>query len=71
MELMGVLKRTKINFEAALKQFNVLLPDKIRQPFIDGLNKCRDAGKGIKDTCEFGYTFTKCIQESMDVFVFP
>lgn len=67
------LKRTKINYDAAIKQFNVLLPEEMKQPFVDALNSCKDAAKGLntKDLCEVGFVFTKCMQEKVDNFVFP
>lgn len=65
------MKRSKINIEAALKQFNMLLPDSIKEPFINGFNICKDKPKGLKDQCEAGFTLTKCMQENIKGFVFP
>lgn len=65
------MKRSKIVVEGATKQFDVLLPDSMKESYKKALNTCKDEAKGIKDTCEAGFLFTKCFQLNIDEFFFP
>ncbi len=41
---MVLLREGVANFDFVLKQMNRLLPDELREPYVNGLNACRDAG---------------------------
>lgn len=64
-------KRTKVLVDAAIKQFDVLLPDERKDSFKNALKVCQNEGQGLKDVCEFGFLLTKCFQEKIPNFVFP
>lgn len=73
MEILGMVKRTKMLPEAAKKQFEVLLPEEIKISYVSAIDKCVPlvVSKGIKDTCELGFEITKCFKASMSTFYFP
>lgn len=71
MELFGVVKRTKVLPEAAVKQFDVLLPDEYKKHYMNAMDTCKGVVAGIKDLCELGFAITKCFQGSMPTFFFP
>lgn len=71
MEILGIVKRTKVLPDAAKKQFEVLLPDELKQDYLNAIEKCIPVAKGVKDTCELGFVLTKCFKSSMSKLYFP
>lgn len=65
------MKKSKIMVEAALKQFDLLLPDDMKEPYKNAMNICKDSTKGVKDSCEAAYTLTQCFFKNNDKFMFP
>lgn len=64
------MKKSKVNYEGALKQFDVLLPADYKEPFKHGLEKCKDSTGGVKNACEASYNFLKCFYENNSKFDF-
>lgn len=44
LELMQVSKKGKLNYDSAIKQINSMLPEHLREDYINGLNTCKEAG---------------------------
>lgn len=44
MELMTIIRNGVPNFDLTVKQMNVMLPEELREPYINGVNACRNAG---------------------------
>lgn len=65
------MKKSKVQLEGALKQFDLLLPDDYKEPYKNSLIKCKDEGKGNKDACEVAYAILQCFYKNNDKFVFP
>lgn len=65
------MKKSKVMVEAALKQFDLLLPDDMKEPYKTSLNICKDSTKGVKDNCEAAYILTQCFFKNNDRFLFP
>lgn len=65
------MKKSKILYESAIKQFDLLLPDDMKEPYKNSLNVCKDVIKGIKDGCEAGIILVQCFFKNNDKFIFP
>lgn len=44
MELMTLLRNGVPNFDMAVKGIKSMLPEELREPYINGINACRNAG---------------------------
>lgn len=44
MELMTLLRNGVANFDLAVRQMKTMLPEELREPYINGVNACRNAG---------------------------
>lgn len=64
------MKKSKVNYEGALKQFDVLLPADYKEPFKSALEKCKDSTAGIKNACDAAYAFLKCFYDNNSKFTF-
>lgn len=64
------MKKAKVNFAAAMKQIEILLPDELKEPNRNALTICKDSTQGIKDNCEAGYALVKCLYKNNPKFVF-
>nr|AWC08421.1 odorant-binding protein 10 [Bradysia odoriphaga] len=75
MEMSGIMKKNKVNYEAAIKTMEKLLSDDLLEENKNGLTKCKDSANGIKDNCEAGFVLVKCIYDNRnmnrDEFPFP
>lgn len=65
------MKKSKVLKDAALKQFDLLLPEELKEPYRNALEICKDAAKGITGQCEVAYAFTQCFAKNNDRFLFP
>lgn len=64
------MKKNKMNFDAAMKQFDLLLPDSYREPYKSALTACKDSNAGIKDACDAALAILKCFYEKNSMFTF-
>lgn len=64
------MKKNKITYESAMKQFDTLLPEDYKQPYKDALTKCKDSTGGEKNACDASYKFLKCFYENNSKFTF-
>lgn len=64
------MKKNKINYDAAMKQFDTLLPDNMRDPYKEALTKCKDVAGGEKNPCEVAYKLIMCFRNNNPMFTF-
>lgn len=64
------MKKSKINFEGAIKQFDVLLPDDYKEPYKSALTICKDSANGEKNACEAAYKLLICFKDNNPKFTF-
>lgn len=65
------MKKNKLNPEGALKQFDALLPESMKEPYKNALIACKDSLNGIKNPCDAAFAFLKCFQANNPKFAFP
>ncbi|XP_045499547.1 general odorant-binding protein 72-like isoform X1 [Colias croceus] len=72
MKMANAIKNGKLNYEAAMKQADLLLPDEIKEPTKAAITACRKVADSYKDLCEASFHATKCIyNHNPSVFFFP
>lgn len=64
------MKKNKMNFDAAMKQFDLLLPDEYREPYKSALTTCKDSSAGIKEACDAALALLKCFSANNSKFTF-
>lgn len=64
------MKKNKVTYESAAKQFDVLLPEDYKGPFQHALTTCKDATGGAKNACDAAYNFLKCFYDNNSKFTF-
>lgn len=64
------MRKSKINYEAALKQFDLLLPDDIRDDWKNAMTACKDSTDGEKNGCEAAHKFALCFANANPSFGF-
>lgn len=64
------MRKNKLNFDAAMKQFDTLLPDNMKDDYKNGLNACKDAIGGEKNPCDAAFKLIKCNAENNPSFTF-
>ncbi|XP_055326705.1 uncharacterized protein LOC129580384 [Sitodiplosis mosellana] len=70
IEMMGMMKKNKVLYDSAMKQFDVLLPDEYKEPYKHALNSCKDATGGAKNACDAAYNLLKCFYANNTKFTF-
>lgn len=71
LEMMRISKKGKMLYDSSAKQISSVLPEHMRDTYMNALNACKDAGKGVKDSCEAAYAMLKCFYENNPMFIFP
>nr|ALS03863.1 odorant-binding protein 15 [Ectropis obliqua] len=72
MKMANAIKNGKLNYEAAIKQADLLLPDEIKEPAKESITVCRKVSDQYKDICEASFHTTKCIYNNNPAaFYFP
>lgn len=64
------MKKNKVNAEAAMKQFDTLLPDHMKGPYKEALQKCKDVAGGEKNPCEVAFKLINCFRANCPIFTF-
>lgn len=64
------MRKSKVNVEAALKQFDLLLPDSMKDAWKSAMNACRDSNDGEKNACEAAYKVVSCFAKNNEKWVF-
>lgn len=64
------MKKNKILYDAAMKQFDVLLPEDYKEPYKHAMEKCKDATGGAKNPCDAALNFLKCFYDNNSKFTF-
>lgn len=64
------MKKSKVNYDGAMKQFDTLLPEELVEPYKKGLNICKDAPGGEKNACEAAYKLITCFHSNTPEFTF-
>lgn len=64
------MKKNKINYDGAMKQFDALLPDEMVEPYKAALTTCKDSTNGEKNACEAAYKFLICFYNNNPKFTF-
>lgn len=64
------MRKSKVNFDAAMKQFDILLPDDMRDDYKAALTRCKDSTNGEKNACEAAYKMVVCFSTDNDKFTF-
>lgn len=64
------MKKNKITYESAVRQFEGLLPEEYKAPYKHALDACKDATGGAKNQCDVAYNFLKCFHDNNTKFTF-
>ncbi|XP_050344023.1 general odorant-binding protein 72-like [Nymphalis io] len=72
MKMANAIKNGKFNYDAAMKQADLLLPEEIKEPAKEAITACRKTADSYKDVCEASFYLTKCIyNHNPSIFYFP
>lgn len=64
------MKKNKVTYDSAMKQFDVLLPDELKSDYKKALNTCKDATGGEKVPMEAALNVVKCLYANIPNFTF-
>lgn len=64
------MRKSKINYEASIKQFDVLLPDSMREAYKNAMSICKDSTDGEKNACEAAFKMITCFANNNPKFTF-
>lgn len=45
LEMMNLVRRGKLNYDSAVKQINLFMPDGMKEVYLGGVDKCRYSGE--------------------------
>ncbi|XP_049874881.1 general odorant-binding protein 72-like [Pectinophora gossypiella] len=62
-QMTQVVKNNKLNYEASLKQVDIMYPPELKDSAKAAIEKCKDISKKYKDICEASYWSAKCMYE--------
>lgn len=71
LEMTGMMKKNKINYDATLKQIDMLMPDEMKDDYRRALLNCKESGVGIKDACDAAYAILSCMFKEFPAMLFP
>nr|QGH51243.1 putative odorant binding protein 7 [Conopomorpha sinensis] len=63
-QLTQVVKNNKLNYEASMKQVDMMYPPEMKEPVKATIELCKDVSKKYKDLCEASYWTAKCMYEN-------
>lgn len=64
------MRKSKVNYDAAMKQFDLLLPEDIKEVYKAALTRCKDSANGEKNACEAAYKVVVCFSTDNPKFTF-
>lgn len=64
------MKKNKVTYDSAIRQFDALLPEDYKGPYKHGLEKCKDATGGAKNACDAAYNVLICFRDNNSKFTF-
>lgn len=64
------MKKSKVNFDAALNSFDMMLPDDIKDDYKAAWIACKDSTNGEKNACEAAYKLVVCFADNNPKFTF-
>lgn len=64
------MKKSKVNFDSAMKQFDQMLPDSMKDDYKNSLTICKDATGGEKNSCEAAHKLVVCVYANNPQFSF-
>ncbi|XP_068631384.1 general odorant-binding protein 72-like [Battus philenor] len=71
-QLSQTVKNNKLNYEASIKQVDMMFPPDIKEAAKAAIDNCKDTSKKYKDLCESSYWTAKCMYDyNPEVFLFP
>ncbi|XP_026752851.2 general odorant-binding protein 72 [Galleria mellonella] len=62
-QMTQVVKNNKLNYEASIKQVDLMYPAELKEGLKKSIEKCKDVAKKYKDICEASFWTTKCVYE--------
>ncbi|CAG9788063.1 unnamed protein product [Diatraea saccharalis] len=72
MKMANTIKNGKPNYEATVKQIDLLLPDDIKEAAKEALTACKKVPDAYKDGCDAAFHITQCIYNyNPEIFFFP
>lgn len=64
------MRKSKVNFDASMKQFDIMLPDTIKEDWKNALVACKEATEGEKNACEAAHKMVLCFSNNNPSFRF-
>nr|AGI37366.1 general odorant-binding protein 2 [Cnaphalocrocis medinalis] len=62
-QMTQVVKNNKLNYEASIKQVDMMYPNELKESVKKSIDKCKTVSDKYKDLCEASYWTAKCIYE--------
>ncbi|XP_063707568.1 uncharacterized protein LOC134836271 [Culicoides brevitarsis] len=69
-EMMGAMKKAKVNYDGMIKQIDTLMPDEVKETTKRTFTLCKDSANGIKDPCDAGTALLQCMKDKAEFFTF-
>lgn len=64
------MKKNKINFDSAMKSFDTMMPDDMKEDYKNALTACKDSTAGEKNACDAANKFINCYYKNNPKFTF-
>nr|AGM38605.1 odorant binding protein [Chilo suppressalis] len=62
-QMTQVIKNNKLNYEASLKQVDIMYPAELKESAKKSIENCKHISSKYKDICEASYWTAKCMYE--------